>query len=243
MQSNTINSNIPFNQIKHALDMQENQTHNNRLSTLHQTTAQVISAAIKEKHKEINNLPFIKTLRKGEISADSYHPFLQSSLMLYQCLENNIRTHQNNTYIYQYYHIIIDKLERESAIKEDIQWHEAENAMPTRSTIKYTEYLNTLIEHNPMLFIVHIHLKYIADLFGGQLIKSKIENYAKKNDLPIPATNIFNFGLPEEIKAYRNALYQIINTLPVEESDLTLIQQDAEKSMQFFVDIFKELSQ
>lgn len=159
--------------------------------------------AIAEKHTQAEQMPFNQRMFRGELSSYEYGMYLQQLLEIFSTIERYMLPNHN--------------LNRTAKILHDIADLQLTEKLYTLETTKhYKLYLLTL---KPSELEPHIYLHYLAVMFGGQLMKSKVPG----------SGHLYDFAdVRECMKAIRD------------------IQQDswadeANRGLDYFIDILDEL--
>jgi heme oxygenase len=119
----------------------------------------------KDLHEKAEKNPFAQRLLSGNISNNEYLCYLTNLILIYSTIESIA---QNNGLLKD-----IESIKRTQHIRND-QEELLTTATCTKilpSTIKYTEYLLTVKGHN---ILAHLYTRHFGDLYGGQIIKSKV---------------------------------------------------------------------
>jgi len=121
-----------------------------------------LKEAIAEKHALAEKMPFNQKMFKGELSPAQYANFLKTQWDIFNTLETNFSLpHQG--------------FERSNAIQSDLD--ELGIAPQSVSAAEnYTVFLKRLSQEDAN---AHIYLNYMALLFGGQLMKTKVPGLGK----------------------------------------------------------------
>ncbi len=124
-----------------------------------------LKEATSEKHRLAERMPFNVKMFHGELSKAEYLNYLIQQLELFKTLESKSLIHPN--------------LSRIQPLLFDIQElanQKIELPPVLNATKQYTAYLNTLNEKS---ILPHVYLHYMAIMFGGQMIKSKVPSSGK----------------------------------------------------------------
>jgi len=116
--------------------------------------------AIAEKHSLAEKLPFNQRMFRGELSNEEYILYLSQQLAIFDAIEIHELPHPS--------------LDRAGKVFEDIKELVGDGQIqitPLVSTNEYRKYLNTLTKEQ---LLPHVYLNYLAIMFGGQMMKSKV---------------------------------------------------------------------
>lgn len=119
----------------------------------------------KDLHEKAEKNPFAQRLLSGNISNNEYLCYLTNLILIYSTIESIA---QNNKLLKD-----IESIKRTQHIRND-QEELLKTATCTKilpSTIKYTEYLLTVNNHN---ILAHLYTRHFGDLYGGQILKTKV---------------------------------------------------------------------
>jgi heme oxygenase len=118
-----------------------------------------------ENHTKAEAHPFTKRLVKGELSKQEYADYLYNQLPAYHKLETLCEQRGLLTNI--------ESIKRSQAILND--FNDLVANYPTAkiypSTINYVNYLENLTDNQ---LLAHLYVRHMGDMFGGQMIKTKI---------------------------------------------------------------------
>jgi len=132
-----------------------------------------LKEAIAEKHKIAESKEFNRKMVSGELTKIEYLHYLIQQYTIFKEIEKK-----------QLHHPSLTRCEN---IKQDIIELGGFTLSILDSTESYRKYLSNLDEES---FMPHIYLNYLALVYGGQIIKSKIPGSGKMYDFEDPQTGI-----------------------------------------------------
>ena len=116
--------------------------------------------AIAEKHSLAEKMTFNQRMFNGELSNEEYILYLCQQLAIFDAIEVHELPHS--------------ALDRAGKVFEDIKELMGEGQIqitPLVATNEYRKYLNTLTKEEQL---PHVYLNYLALMFGGKMMKSKV---------------------------------------------------------------------
>ena len=155
-----------------------------------------------ELHKVAEQSEFNKRMVNGELNKLEYLSYLNQQYYIFKKLEEHNLPH--------------DSLKRLELIKDDINELGGFIVSKLPSTEKYIEYLSNLEKEK---IVCHVYLNYLAIVYGGQLIKTKIHGEGK----------MYNFENKEEC---------ILSIRKIQSDEWS---DEVNKGFKFLIEIFYEL--
>lgn len=164
------------------------------------------------KHREVESLPLIQCLMKGEATIPIYVSYLFELKEIYRVLEN----------LAIKFDLLkdLDGIERYNKIEEDLNELDSNYKREiTNSAKKYINHLEELSTKNPNLLFAHVYVRHMGDLYGGKLMARLVPGSGK----------CYQFeDRPKIIKVFNERL-----TID--------LADEANLAFDYFIDIFKEL--
>lgn len=173
-----------------------------------------LKEATAEKHRKAERMPFNVLMINGKLTAPQYEWYLQAQYKIFEAIEDN-------------FELPHPALARKEAVKVDIDSvgmvaiagkapQSVFFPISTKAT-EYAEYLKGLTQEEAE---AHMYLHYLALMFGGQMIKSKVPG--------------------------NGAMYEFGDDMMAAAAAIREIQQDdwadeVNKGFDYMIDIFKEL--
>jgi heme oxygenase len=128
-----------------------------------------LKEAIQEKHKKAEQMPFNQRMLKGELSKQEYMHYLLQQYLLFLQMELHELPHSS--------------LKRVDKIFVDIEDLTSDVSVIDLKMLNSTDqYISHLAKLSPEDLLPHIYLNYLALLFGGQMIKSKVPSEGRMYD-------------------------------------------------------------
>ena len=121
-----------------------------------------LKEATAELHSKAEKMEFNQRMFKGELSNDEYLNYLIQQSYIFQEIENRNLPHPN--------------LNRLDSINDDINELGGYKFKISKPTTDYVVYLGDL---NQTQLNAHIYLNYLALVYGGQIMKSKVPGSGK----------------------------------------------------------------
>jgi heme oxygenase len=179
-----------------------------------------IREATKEQHRRAEQQEFVKTLMSGEIHPKLYATFLYNQSHCYGALEK-----------WAGYQGLLDRLPniaRAEKLANDCQdlWVRV-TPQPeiTDSTKRYIEHIDS-IRREPAKLFAHVYVRYLGDLYGGQIIKTKTPG----------ANNCLEFDNAKElIQVIRETINDYVST------DTNDVIAEAKICFEYAIELFKEM--
>lgn len=117
-----------------------------------------LKEATAQKHKQAERMPFNVRMFKGELTPEAYAGYLVSQKTIFHVLESA-------------FHLPHQGFKRVEAINKDLKELNVPITAPDAATQAYANYLKNLTQDQAE---PHMYLNYLALLFGGQMMKTKI---------------------------------------------------------------------
>jgi heme oxygenase len=162
-----------------------------------------------EKHKTVEELPFIQYLLKGEINETHYVIYLHEMMHIYRAIEE----HASNIGLLDG----MEGIKRSAAIYQDLQeLHPNYESQLLPSTMVYLNHLKRLSESksNKLLF-AHVYVRHLGDLYGGKLISRNVPGSGKWYEFEDRPTLVkeFNSRLSLELADEANTAFDFFESI------------------------------
>lgn len=125
----------------------------------------ILGDITRQKHTEVENLPLLQKILKGNITKDEYVFYLYELYFIYGKLEQLTK----ETGVWNG----LEGMERTEAIRKDIDELQPEYGHELgQSTKDYLNYLQELAddENRKHLLMAHIYVRHTGDMYGGKMM-------------------------------------------------------------------------
>ncbi len=179
-----------------------------------------IKEATNEHHRRAEQQPFVKTLMSGQIHPRLYATFLHNQSLCYAALEK-----------WSQYQGLLDHLPGISRAEklaydcQDLWVRITPQPNITKSTEKYIEHIDS-IRREPAKLFAHVYVRYLGDLYGGQIIKTKTPG--ANTYLKFDNSNDLIVTIRQTINGYM-------------ETDADVVIADAKICFAYATELFKEM--
>jgi heme oxygenase len=130
-----------------------------------------LKEAIAEKHSLAEKMTFNQRMFNGELSKEEYTLYLCQQLAIFQAIERIPLPHTALDRCPKVFEDIKELMELEDGKGLQIR--------PLVSTNEYQKYLHSLTQEE---LLPHVYLNYLAIMFGGQMMKTKVPGSGKMYD-------------------------------------------------------------
>ena len=121
--------------------------------------------AIAEKHSLAEKMTFNQRMFRGELSNEEYTLYLCQQLAIFDAIE-----------VHELPHPALDRAGNVFQDIKELMGHGEIQITPLVATNEYRKYLNTLTKEEQL---PHVYLNYLALMFGGKMMKSKVPGSGK----------------------------------------------------------------
>lgn len=123
----------------------------------------ILRETTNDKHRQIEQLPLIKTMFEGKFTTEMYLHYLYELKSIYLALEtlaDKQGIFNDMSDIKRYCHICRDI--------EELGGYPGRQL--TNATKNYIHYLDNLYNTNPEMIMAHVYVRHMGDLYGGKLM-------------------------------------------------------------------------
>ncbi len=194
-------------------------------------------------HTLAENTAFMKCFLRGIVEREPFRRLVANLYFVYSALEAEIQRHANHSVVGAVY---FPALERVSELEKDLafyygdNWRQKITASP--EGLHYGERIREVANQNPSLLVAHAYVRYMGDLSGGQGLKTIV-----RSALELPegvGTAFYEFAdMPtvETRRAFKGQYRDALNSLPIENSLVQKIVDEANLAFQLNRNVMHEL--
>ncbi|MEP6763607.1 MAG: biliverdin-producing heme oxygenase [Gemmatimonadaceae bacterium] len=190
----------------------------------------------KDAHTAAERSGVMRSLLRGKISREKYVALLQNLAALYEALESELDLHREHVALRQ---VDWNSLRRFPSLQHDIAaFGEFQTADIKPSTLAYVAHLHEIGAASPGLLFAHAYLRYLGDLYGGQIIKRVVEQtFADVKG----ATTFYEFTNLGDLGAFKVSFREAIDAIPESAAGADALVNEAKRGYELHAQIFSEL--
>ncbi len=194
----------------------------------------------KKSHTMAENVGFIKCFLKGTVEKSSYRKLVSDLYFVYQAMEEEMDRLKDHPIVSKIY---FPELNREKSLETDLNYyfgsHWKETIKPSQAAQDYVDRIHEIGRTQPELLVAHSYTRYLGDLSGGQILKGIAERGMNLSDGE--GTAFYTFETISDEKAFKDKYRQAMNDLPVDETTVDQIVDEANDSFHQNMLMFQEL--
>ncbi|MCZ8343784.1 MAG: biliverdin-producing heme oxygenase [Leptospira sp.] len=205
------------------------------------TIASLLREGTAEKHRETEQVPYMKAIFRGGLDPQTYTNQLVNLLHVYTLMEALFTKHKADPIVSQVY---FPELFRENSLKEDIQFFQKQfgtkvNPEITPATQAYKSHIQKIADTQPALLVAQSYVRYLGDLSGGQIIKKMIvKSFGLTGS---DGTAFYEFPDIADHNAFKGMYREKMDTLPMNESEIQNLISEAKITFDLNKNLFQEL--
>jgi heme oxygenase len=193
----------------------------------------------KEAHTAAERSGIMRALLRGSIDRASYVALLANLAALYAALESIIDRHCDDPVFAPFDFAALRRL---PSLRHDLA-RLSDDAGATvalePATLAYVAHLHALEQNAPPLVIAHAYLRYLGDMYGGQIIKAIVERTVAAG---VPdATTFYNFAAIADLETFKTAFRDSVDGLATQPSDVEAMIREAQCGYALHSQLFTEL--
>lgn len=198
-----------------------------------------LRVATRHEHERTESAPFIVALLSGRLDRDAYATLLGQSYLFYSVLEQAGEHWRVDPVVGPF---VADELVRRDALEADLHWLLGDGwrselvALP--ATARYVNRLREVCFSSPSAFVAHHYTRYLGDLSGGQIIRSRLRAiYGLTGD----GVRFYRFGGIDKPKVFKDDYRRRLDAVPWDAREQARLLAEANTAFALNRGVFEDL--
>lgn len=198
-----------------------------------------LRAETKEAHTTAERSGIMRRLLRGTIEQHAYVALLDNLAALYAALETELDRHREHVALVG---VDWNALRRLPSLRHDIEaLSDSDHVADIKpATLEYAQHVHALGSGDPALLFAHAYLRYLGDLYGGQIIKRIVRDTF--GDSAETATTFYDFDDIGAADAFKADFRSAIDRIPSEVVNHDRMVAEAQYGYELHARIFNELA-
>lgn len=195
--------------------------------------------ATRDEHERTESSPFVTALMDGRLDRSAYTALLGQSYLFYAVLEEAGDRWRGDAVVGGF---VTDALTRRDALEKDLAWLSGPEwraaLAPLPATQRYVDRLRQTCFSSRSAFVAHHYTRYLGDLSGGQIIRSKLRNiYGLTED----GVRFYIFDGIAKPKVFKDTYRALIDGVAWDASERTALIAEANEAFRLNRGVFDDL--
>lgn len=195
--------------------------------------------ATKGEHERTESAPFVVALMAGELDRGAYTALLGQTYLFYAVLEEAGERWRGDEVVGPF---VSDALLRRGALEADLAWLLGagwrDEVAPLPATSRYIDRLREVCFSSRSGFVAHHYTRYLGDLSGGQIIRSKLRSlYGLTGD----GVRFYVFDRIAKPKVFKDFYRALIDGAPWAAGERTNLLAEANEAFRLNRGVFDDL--
>lgn len=199
------------------------------------TTMDRLRAATASAHTRAEGAAFIGNLMEGELDVDAYRAMAAQQYFIYEALESVCDQLVDDPIA----GVVMDeRLRRLPRLTADLDalGISVPDIEMLPSTARYVACIRDAAA-DPVAFLAHHYTRYLGDLSGGQIVRSRLKLHYGMTD---EVLSFYNFDI-DKLKRFKDSYADSIDGLDLDEDAVTRLLDEAVRAFGFNEALFAEL--
>lgn len=200
-----------------------------------------LRAATRDLHERANGAAFVGKLMSGELALAGFAELVTQHYFIYTALEETSDQMRADPVVGAF---VIDGLRRVPALTEDLEFllgsRWASIVKPNAATEKYCQRLATVARTWPGGFVAHHYTRYLGDIAGGQIVRSKLRTHHGING---PGAKFYAFDNIGSPAAFRRHYRSLLDSTGWHEPELARVIAETKHAFELNEAVFAELGE
>ncbi|MGP4050643.1 biliverdin-producing heme oxygenase [Streptomyces sp. 2A115] len=203
----------------------------------------LIRAASREQHTEAHDSTFMSDLLGGRLGVDAYTRYTEQLWFVYRAIEESGRKLAGDPVAGPF---LRPELARQAALERDLahlrgpEWRENITALP--ATEEYTARVRECARTWPGGYVAHHYTRYLGDLSGGQVLRSKAETtwgFASKGD----GVRFYVFEDISNPAAFKRSYRELLDAVLVDDLEKQRIIAECKRAFALNIAVLRALAE
>jgi heme oxygenase len=195
--------------------------------------------ATRDEHERTESSPFVTALMDGKLDRAAYEALLGQSYLFYSVLEEAGDRWRGDAIVGPF---VSDALLRGEALAADLAWLSGPGwragLAPLPATRRYVDRLRQVCFSSRSAFVAHHYTRYLGDLSGGQIIRSKLRSiYGLTGD----GVRFYVFDGIAKPKVFKDGYRALIDAVPWDTGERTNLVAEANEAFRLNRGVFDDL--
>ncbi|WP_182347521.1 heme oxygenase (biliverdin-producing) [Tomitella gaofuii] len=201
--------------------------------------AALVKSRTDEAHRAAESSSFMADLLDGALPEAAYVELEAQSWFIYRALEAGGRTLAGNALVEPF---LDDALLRLEGLEQDLEhhlgahWRSSIAMLP--ATERYVERIAEVVATWPAGFVAHHYLRYLGDLSGGQIIRTKM---SRTYGYDIDGVRFYIFDAIAKPKPYKDGYRAKMDALPIDDAESERFIAEVADAFRLNRDLFADL--
>lgn len=172
----------------------------------------------RDAHRAAERGPAVRAFLRGELERDGYVRLLGGFWRVYLALEAGLVRHRADSRVGP---LVIAELFRSQALAADL-WHFLgpdwlDGLPPSPAGERYALHLRDLADRDPVLLVAHAYTRYLGDLSGGQVLRTRAAAALGLSDRA--GLSFYDFPQIRDHAAFKAEYRARLDALPIDDPD------------------------
>ncbi|RZS44603.1 heme oxygenase [Herbihabitans rhizosphaerae] len=200
----------------------------------------VLREATREEHERTESSRFVAELLDGKLDRRAYVALLEQSYLFYSVLEEAGDRWRGDEIVGPF---VSDALLRRGALEADLSWLSGsrwrDGLVTLPATQRYIDRLREVCFTSRGAFVAHHYTRYLGDLSGGQIIRSKLRSiYGLTRD----GVRFYLFDEIPKPKVFKDGYRELLDSTPWAAGERTTLLGEANEAFRLNRGVFDDLS-
>lgn len=198
-----------------------------------------LRSATRDEHERTEQAPFVLALLDGRLDRGAYSALLEQSYFFYSVLEEAGERWRGDPVVGPF---VSDSLARGAALEADLGWLLGDGwrdqLAPLPATQRYMDRLREVCFSSRSRFVAHHYTRYLGDLSGGQIIRSKLRSIY---GLTFDGVQFYIFDRIRKPKLFKDGYRRLLDDAPWDPREESNLVAEANEAFRLNRGVFDDL--